>query len=154
MSGMNRNRLLMGGLVAGLVINVGEFLLNVPVAGPAFDAALVEAGLPIPAASTIAVYVAMAFGLGLAAVWTYAAIRERYGPGPATAIRAGLLVWTLGSLLPMISLGLLGIFPTNLLLLAGTWTLVEIPLGTLAGAWVYREAEARATIPAAARAPM
>jgi hypothetical protein len=154
MSGMNRSRLLLAGLIAGLVINVGEFLLNVPVAGASFEAALIAAGLPIATGSSIMVYVAMAFALGFAAVWTYAAIRERYGPGPTTAIRAGLLIWTVGFLLPTISLGMLGIFPMNLLLLAGAWTLVEIPLATVAGAWVYREAEAPVAVPAAARPPM
>jgi hypothetical protein len=140
--GTNRNRVLLGGLLAGLVINVGEFLLNVPIAGGALEAAANEAGLAPPSAAVMAVYVGMAFTFGIVAVWLYAAIRPRYGAGPATAVRAGFVIWLIGYAFPTVSLGAMGLFPAGLLLLVAAWGMVEIPLATLAGAWAYREAEA------------
>src|ERR1022692_4260888 len=35
------------------------------------------------------------FAAGIIAVWLYAAMRPRFGPGPRTAIRAGAAVWLL-----------------------------------------------------------
>jgi hypothetical protein len=35
----------------------------------------------------------------------------------------------------------MGIFPLNLTLIGLAWALVEAPLATLVGAWVYREQE-------------
>lgn len=128
-----------GGLVAGLVINVGEFLLNIPVAGERMDREMAARNLPPMEASTIALFVAMCFGLGLLLVWLYAAIRARFGPGAYTALRAGLIVWALAYLVPGISTAAMGIFSVGLIALTVGWGLGEVLLAAIAGAYLYQE---------------
>src|SRR5438445_8294093 len=79
------------------------------------------------------------FLLGIAAVWLYAAIRPRYGSGPNTAIRAGLVAWALAVFLPNLSNYPLGLFPTRLLVISTVVALIELPLATVVGAWSYKE---------------
>ncbi len=84
--------------------------------------------------------VLITFALGLLAAWTYAAIRPRFGPGPKTAICAGLAVWAMSYLYAGVYVyaGIV-ILPAKLAWLPVVWGLVELPLATLAGAWLYKE---------------
>ena len=138
---MNTTRIIGGGLLAGLVLNIGEFILNVPVLGTQFDAALQKLGVPSVSGSTIGLFVVMCFLLGILAVWLYAAVRPRLGAGAATAIKVGLVVWLLAVVWPNVGMAAMGIFPTRLIVIAILWELVEIPVAVLVGAWAYKEAE-------------
>jgi hypothetical protein len=151
MSGIDHGRLLLGGILAGLIINIGEFIFNVPVAGAAYDASLARLGLAPPGATAISVFVLLCFVLGILAVWLYAAIRPRLGPGVRTALYAGLFVWILVSAFPGIGNAVLGFTPPWLVMLTVAWQLFEVPLATVVGAWVYRERAAPAAAPSAAR---
>jgi hypothetical protein len=84
----------------------------------------------------------MTFVLGIVSVWLYAAIRPRYGAGPRTAVVAGLAVWVMAHLWSGIYLGMgfMGLITPRLAFLPIAWGLVEAPLGTVVGAWVYQEA--------------
>jgi hypothetical protein len=138
MGSINLGRVLMGGLLTGLIINVGEFILNVPILGATYEAALADAGLQT-SPSEMVIWPLYAFAMGILAVWVYAAIRPRFGPGVRTAVYAGLVIWfaILGTFLAQ---GLtLPVVPSSILWISLVWGLVEIPVATVAGAWVYRE---------------
>jgi hypothetical protein len=78
---------------------------------------------------------------GIVAVWLYAAIRPRFGAGLATAIRAGVVVWFLGTLLPNATFMYVGgLFSKHLALYTTLGGLVEVVVGTIAGAALYKEA--------------
>jgi len=79
-----------GGLLAGLIINISETILNIPVLGAQFEAAMKALNLSPPGNGPIIVFVIGGFVLGLLLVWLYAAIRPRFGDGPRTAIIAAL----------------------------------------------------------------
>jgi hypothetical protein len=85
-------------------------------------------------------FVLLAFGIGIMAVWVYAAVRPRFGPGVRTAICASLVVWGLAYLYPNVSTIILGLFPTRLMIIATVWGLVEVLVAGVAGAWIYTEA--------------
>ena len=87
----------------------------------------------------IAVFVTLGFLLGILCVYTYAAIRPRFGAGPKTALCAGLLVWTLTYLYGGISMMPMELFPSKLLVIGMVWGLVEIPIATVVGARLYSE---------------
>lgn len=74
---------------------------------------------------------------GILAVWLYAAVRPRLGPGPKTAACAGLLIRTFGGLLPNIWSGVMGLFPGAYLVKDTIAGLVLLVLATVIGAWVY-----------------
>jgi hypothetical protein len=139
MGKINLGRVILGGLLAGLIINISEYLLNEPILGEQWRAAMVTLNRPAISGQAIGVFVLMSFVLGISAVWLYAAIRPRFGPGPKTAICAGLLVWFFAYLFPSIGNCVLQLFPGKLLAIAAMWGFFELPIATLAGAWLYRE---------------
>jgi len=141
MGGMNVGGVVKGGLVAGLVINVGEFILNGVVVAEAW--AEVQAVLGIEqGAAEMSVYVIGGFLMGLVGVWLYAAARPRLGAGPATAVKMGLVVFALACLWPIATFMTMGLLPRSLFHVSLVWEIVEVPLAIVAGAWLYKEAEA------------
>lgn len=153
MSGINAGRVLLGGLLAGLVINIGETILNVAIVGPQWEEAMRALGIEPAAGPALAFYFVYGFLIGIAAVWLYAAIRPRFGPGPRTAAVAGLFVWFVSYFLFAVMEQAQPMFPQSLIWIGTAWGLVEVPLATMAGAWVYREGtEARASTAEAAPA--
>src|SRR5918996_3641002 len=136
---INTGNVFKGGLVAGLIINISETILNIPVIGNRMEAELAMRNVPPFNNAMIGVFVAMCFALGVFLVWLYAAIRPRMGPGPSTAVCAGLIVWGLGWLWPSIGLGVIGIYSWGLIAITLVWGLVEVVLASVAGAYFYRE---------------
>lgn len=139
MSGINTARVIIGGIVAGFVINVGEYALNMFVVKAQMEEAIARLNLPPVSGSAIGVFVTMGFALGIAAIWLYAAIRPRYGAGPGTALCAGAAVWFFAYLFPGIGYSAMGMFPTSLTVTGLAWGLGELLIGTLAGAALYQE---------------
>lgn len=143
MGTINAGRVLLGGLLAGLVINVGEFILNEPLLGDQWAFLMESMGLEAPSGATIGVFVVEGFLLGIVAVWLYAAIRPRFGAGVKTAVLAGLAVWLLAIFYQTVALVASAIIPFDLAAYVIVWDLVEIPLATVAGAWIYQEGGAQ-----------
>jgi len=139
MSKINLGRVLIGGLVAGLIINISEFILNGVLLAEEMNAAMAALNKPPIDDSMIVWFVLFGFGLGVMLVWVYAAMRPRFGPGPRTAICASALVWGLAYLYPNLFFFIIDIFPRNMLLLATVWGLPEVTIAGIAGAWLYSE---------------
>ena len=139
MQSMNAQRLFLSGLVAGVVLNIQEYLVNGIVLKDEWDVAMTTAGLEAYSTSGIIMLVLMTLVLGFISVWLYAAIRPRFGPGPRTAVYAALLVWLLVWVVPTVYNSLAPIFPTGLMMTATVFALFELPIATVAGAWLYRE---------------
>ena len=139
MAGIQMGRVIAGGRVAGLIVNIGETILNVPLAGAAMEQALQARNLPPVGGGAIAYFVVMCFRLGILIVWTYATVRPRLGPGPKTAVIVALvawfmtLVWSGGTQVAM------GVMPLRLTLLGLAWGLGEFVIASVAGARLYRE---------------
>lgn len=139
--GINIGRVILGGLVAGIVFNVSEFLLNEKVMKS--ETATIMKGLgksPELTSSALTVWILFGFAMGFLAVWMYAVGRTRFGAGAGTASRAGIFFWVLTGLMPQIAMWNMGIFPISPLALG--WTLVEAILATVVGAALYKEATA------------
>jgi hypothetical protein len=132
-------RVLAGGLVAGLIINIGETILNVPLAGAAMEQALQARNLPPVGGGAIAYFVGMCFLLGILMIWIYAAVRPRLGPGPKTAVIVGALVWFMSFAWSGGAQAAMGVMPIDLTLLGVLWGLGEILIASVAGARVYKE---------------
>ena len=151
MAHTNRGRVILGGLLAGVVINLVEFITNGVILKDAWGRVMQAMGKPAePSGGEILLFNIWGFLLGIAAVWIYAAIRPRYGAGPGTAVRAGLVTWFLAVFLADLGLAGTGIFPAGMLIITALVELVEIPVATVVGAWIYKEGLAEA--PAATRA--
>src|SRR4051812_21420396 len=86
---MNIKKVVIGGLVAGVVLNVVDFISNYALAARMnAEADAFKPGLSaqMSTSSSMVSYIIMDFAMGIALVWTYAAIRPRFGPGPRTAM--------------------------------------------------------------------
>lgn len=136
---INYSGVLLGGLLAGILLAVGEAVLGTVVLSGEWQQTSVD-----PEATTYGTWQSLAvisvvFVNGFVLTWLYAAIRPRFGPGPKTAIIAGLALWAVGWALMGLSLTFSGMVTPRIALVSAVWGLFEVPLAALAGAWLYRE---------------
>jgi hypothetical protein len=138
---MNTGKVVAGGLVAGLVFNIGDAILNAVILAEDFRQAAIRLNLD-PAAmeslSGILPWVVIDLLYGVLVVWTYAAIRPRFGPGPMTAVTAGLVPFVAATLL-FAGVTSMGMFPLSLFIKQTGFSIVTFAIGSVAGAWVYTE---------------
>ncbi len=136
----NWTRVLIGGLLAGVILNVLGFGTWAVYLGKGWRAAVAALGRPLPeSVGFLVLAIVLYFVIGILAVWVYAAIRPRCGAGPKTALLAGLVVWLLSGLLPTFSWGSMGLFSVRLLTIDVLTYLVILVVATLLGAWLYKD---------------
>lgn len=148
---MNRQKLLIGGLAAGLVLNVIDFLSNAVIFASRMqaDANAFKPGLGDAMASMgggqIAMYVFFDFVVGFLLVWTYAAIRPRFGPGPRTAAYVAMVFFAFGLIL---SFGYkeIGVMSPGLWWSYSALWFVNLMVASFVGALLYSEDEAVAAV--------
>jgi hypothetical protein len=149
MGKINYGRVVLGGIVAGIVATILDWFSNTVLLGQLWAAEAKSIN------RTISISGPVAFGLilvefvgGIAAVWTYAAIRPRLGAGGRTAAYAGLISWIFVSL-PVTANALQGILSPRAWFYSTLLGLVSSIVSTVAGAALYKE-EATVAYPAAA----
>lgn len=140
MNNINLARVVLGGFAAGVILNIGEWLLNGVVLANQMQEFFRRCGLTPPGASAIIILVLLTFLMGIFLIFVYAAIRPGCGPGPKTAIGAGLIGWFCVYFYNNAGGAALGFIPMNLFAIAVVWGLVEYSLAALVGAWLYKEA--------------
>ena len=140
MGGINFGRAILGGLVTGIILNIGETLLNGMILAKDMEDFFRRCGFPQPGTSFYVIAIVITLILGIVIVIGYAAIRPRFGPGPKTAVIAALFAWfAVYVYQTVISVGL-GMFPMRLVAIGLVWGLVEYIIATIAGAAIYKEA--------------
>jgi hypothetical protein len=139
---INTKKVLIGGFAAGVVLNVIDYVTNVYILAARMKA---ESDAFKPGMSDqmmqgtkVASYIIMDFVLGLALVWTYAAIRPRFGPGMRTATYAALLFWIL-SLIFTSGFMQMGIMSSGLWWTFAFIALVNFLVSASVGAKLYSE---------------
>ncbi|HEV7744630.1 MAG TPA: hypothetical protein VGO56_06520 [Pyrinomonadaceae bacterium] len=140
MGNINLGRVLLGGLLAGLVLNIGEFLLNDFVLGAQMKEFLTRHNFAEPGTNLMIVAIGLTFVLGIVIVLGYACIRPRFGAGVKTAIIAGLFAWFGVYFYSGIIDGTLFGIPMGAMAMVVVWGLVEYCIAAVAGAWLYKEA--------------
>jgi hypothetical protein len=138
MGTINLKGVIVGGLVAGLILNVVHYVFwGVLVAKDLADA--LQAIGKTPANSPVPLFIVLDFLYGVTLVYLYAAIRPRYGAGPKTAIWAGVIMWVIAVLLRELGEAPFGFLPMRLYLLGAVVGLVLMPVAAVAGARFYSE---------------
>jgi hypothetical protein len=89
-------------------------------------------------ASSMYVWIAIDFLWGLLLVFTYAAIRPRFGAGPKTAMISGFTLWFAVCIM-FAGLTSMGIFTQQGFIKYSALTLVSALAASLAGAKLYQE---------------
>jgi hypothetical protein len=131
---MNTKRIVLGGLMAGLVLNIGEALLHGTLLSDRTAAAMTTLGrdsVGTPLGLTL--LVAATFAQGLVGMWLHAVTRE-------PAILIGLALWFLSALYSATYFyaGFPGLIPDDVVWWPVAWEIVQYPLAMLAGAAVYK----------------
>ena len=139
---MNLQRIVVGGLVAGIICFIGDGVVHGVLLQPRWMEITAALHLPNSEAdrqASMGWFLAYDLVKGLAALVVYAMIRPRFGPGPRTAIIAGLVTWALciplalGGMIPM------HFFGRKFALLWSIYGAFPVLLGSIAGAALYKE---------------
>ena len=138
---INVGRVLLGGFVAGIVANALDFVVNQYLLGADMIANAQRLGLDVAVlnSSSVAVsWVIVDFLYGLLIVFTYAAMRPRFGPGPKTAVVAAVTI-DLAVTVVLYGFMKMGMFTEPLFIKSALFALVVSVIAGLAGAAVYKE---------------
>ena len=139
MGKINLQKVIIGGLIAGVVLNVVDTVLYGVVLKDQMAAAMTAMNLPAMSNAQIPWYVFLDFVVGVFLVWLYAAMRPRFGAGPGTAAKVGVAGWFAGVLLPNLFNWTSNYPPHNIAIIATIVGLVCGPLATVIGAKFYTE---------------
>lgn len=134
------SRVILGGIVAGIVADVLGYIVDGVILAPQWAEGMKALGRPDFAVSQMIGFNIVGLAYGIFTVWLYAAIRPRYGAGPRAAVCAGMAAWVAGILLPNAALmGAAALFPTSLTVMTTLGGIVEWVAAALAGAALYKE---------------
>ena len=138
---INTGKVIAGGLLAGFVMSVLDMTWNFTVLAADMKAMVDQLRLD-PAVLTDPSYaipwIVVDFVIGLVIVWTYAAMRPRLGPGPRTAILAGLVPFVSVTAV-LYGFTSMGVFSQAMLVKNSVCALISVVAGSLAGARMYKE---------------
>jgi hypothetical protein len=141
MGKINWGRVVLGGLLAGVVLNVVDYLFYGVMMKQDLAAAMQALGKqPGAMDSLVPLFVTLDFVTGIALLWVYAAIRPRFGAGVKTAVIAGVAVWFFVGLLHALGEGPMGLFPQKVYTVGTVVALVQYAVAGAVGAYVYKEA--------------
>ena len=143
MKNINTGRALLGGIVAAVIIDLIEGVMNGAVLKNDWAAAMTALGKSGEVTvAAIALYNIVGLLEGIIGVWLYAALVSRYGLGSTTAAKAGLVMWALVSALPGLMWLPAGLIPGRLMTIVVVVDFIAILLGVTMGALLYREENA------------
>ena len=126
MAAINKKRVMLGTIAAGVVWTVWSIVVNTVILGSHYATAQATGQLlPKPRYPLfLAYWIVTLFLLSYILTWVYVSVRTTLGPGPLTALRVGFLV------------GFVAAFPVNLSI--ATWAPFDriFPLGWMLDLWV------------------
>ena len=147
MGKMNVQRIIVGGVVAGILCFIGDGIVHGVLLRDRWAQVMANLGRPTMQEQPIHMlyYAVYDLAKALVGVWLYAAIRPRFGPGGRTAVIAAVVTWAL--VIPIALLGLIpsAFFGRRFALLWSIDGLVVMVIAIVFGAWLYREDDAAPT---------
>ena len=138
MAKTNLARVFLGGLLAGLILNIFEYVLNGVVFAAQWDAYEKAVNRQMRP-NAIPLFVLSAFVMGIGVVWLYAVARPRLGPGAKTAVLTGFGFWFFAYAVPAATNVVANLSPGRLTLTITSILLVGVIVASVCGAWVYKE---------------
>lgn len=135
----NVARVILGGLLAGLILNIFEYVLNGVVFASQWDAFEKMLGRQMRPGA-IPFFVVATFVMGIGVVWLYAVARPRLGPGPKAATLTGIAFWFFAYAIPAADSVVAGLGPGRLTVMVTVILLAGAILASICGAWLYTEA--------------
>jgi hypothetical protein len=87
------SRIILGGLAAGVIMNIVDGAVNGGLFATQFDQFLTNADATDQKGGVLAFWICADFVYALTLSWLNVALRARYGRGPGSYLRAALVVW-------------------------------------------------------------
>lgn len=145
MDKIDLSRVILGGIVAGIAIDVFEGILNGVVLAGQWAEVMTGLGKSgTMSIKQIAAFNVWGLAVGILTVGLYAAIRPRFGAGPRTGVLAGMAVWALAFAMGDATPVFLHIFPVGTMATSLVVEAVGMAIAGVAGAAVYKESAAAA----------
>ena len=140
MSSINTGRVVAGGVAAGVTLIVADFAwqfvlkddMTAMIDRLRLDPAVMEPSHAVPWLFVDLLY-------GILIVLNYAAMRPRFGPGPKTALLAGLILYAAVTAI-LYGFMTMGVFTEGQFLKSAACYAVSTALAALVGGWIYKEA--------------
>lgn len=143
---INAGRVVAGGLAAGVVANAVDFVTNNYVLAADWQAWAASHNVDAAALTSGAVagtWIVVDFIFGLLLVWTYAAMRPRFGPGIQTALLAGLVIY-LAPTSVLFGFTMMGMMTMAMFVKGSCAAIVSTFGAAIVGAAIYKEEGATA----------
>jgi len=145
MGGINIGRVVVGGIVAGILCFLGDGIVHGVLLKDWWAQVMAGLGRRVadPGGTHPLYFLSYDLAKALVAVWLYAAIRPRFGAGPRTAVIAAVATWVLVIPIPLLGLIPMEWFGRRFALLWSLYALIPMVIAVLVGAWIYREGAPR-----------
>ena len=145
MNKINWGRLLLGGLVASIILFLTDGFFHEKMVMADWQAVYAGLGSYEPhheGGAPIVYFAIFELGRGFLSIYLYALMRSCCGPGPKTAILAGVVAWLAFTVTGPAQFIPLGFYSQALWLKVGAFQLITSLVATLAAAFLYKGAEA------------
>ena len=140
---INTGKVIVGGLAAGVIMNVAGFVVQGKMLGPRMMAEMAAVAPSLanmtPGTGEIIGRVLTQFVVGIMLVWMYAAMRPRFGPGPKTALISAFIVWLFGFLFYLDWLYTGMMTPATYAIVSAAM-IVTLAIASWVGCMLYKEA--------------
>lgn len=139
---INWVRVIVGGLIAAVILFVTDGVLHERIVGADWLAVYHALGSREPTehnALGLVYFAVFELGRGLISIYLYALMRSCCGPGPKTAVFAGVVAWLAFSVAGPAQFIPLGFYSHALWLKVGAFQLVTSIVAALVGAALYKE---------------
>ena len=138
MKNIKFGRVILGGLLAGLIINAGEYLLNVVLLGREWDSLMTSLNRPVVGGMGIVMFNIATFLFAIAMVLLYTKLRPQFQSWKKSAFKAAFFAWFFAYVIGFGWSYIMTIFTAQIYFTTLIWSLFEVSLASLAGAWVYK----------------
>ncbi|MGD8277789.1 MAG: hypothetical protein PVH00_07175 [Gemmatimonadota bacterium] len=139
---INTQKVVVGGIGAGVVLAALDYIANGLLLAEQNAAALnalnPELAAGVEGTGMMIGYIVLDLVLGMLLVWTYAAMRPRFGAGPKTATMAGLQVW-LVAILMYLGMTMMGMWAWSYFFIGSVVYLVTLLIASYVGGVLYKE---------------
>lgn len=141
MGRMNIGKIIAGGVVAGIVMNGFDYVINMHLLKSSYDAVMQARNIPldtVASSNAIVGLILLDFAMAILLVFTYAAIRPRFGAGPKTAVVAALMLSAITGVMAAYFVEM-GFFPWGVWGPSTIASTVNLVVSGLVGAAIYKE---------------
>ena len=142
MGKINFGRVLLGGIVAGIVVDILSWVVD----GVILKSQWAAANQSSFTTGQITGFCILGLIGGVITIWFYAACKPRLGTRYRTALNVALAIWIIADVLPNAAYLYISGHQHNLMVYTTLGNLVEVLAGTFIGAALYKESTVAAAV--------